>query len=110
MRSNNSGFTLVEIMIVVMITGLLATLSVPHYLKSRENTHRAVCQSNLRHIGSEAEIYRFENPDNESISLGDIAGQFKNGVIPSCPAGGNYRIDVDLDPFVFCDHGDGHEL
>ena len=101
---------MVEIMIVVMIIGLLATLSMPNFVKSRQNTRRTICQTNLKQIGSEAEVYLFENPDPDAFSLQDIAGKFKNGEIPSCPSGGNYTIDVDKNPFVFCDHGDGHEL
>lgn len=49
-RDPRSGFTLVEMMIVVSIVGLLATLALPSFLKPRATTRRNVCLNNLRQL------------------------------------------------------------
>lgn len=47
-RKTKRGFTLTEIMIVVAIVGLLATMAMPAYVRARENSQEAVCLNNLR--------------------------------------------------------------
>jgi prepilin-type N-terminal cleavage/methylation domain-containing protein len=110
MRARQTGFTLVEIMITLMIIALLASISYPSYVKARANAKRAVCQSNLKSISSEAEVYLFEFPATENLSPTDLKDRFKSQEVPVCPSGGNYSININIDPFAFCDHGDGHAL
>ena len=47
----NSGFTLVEILVVVAILAILAAILFPVFARVRENARRSSCQSNLRQIG-----------------------------------------------------------
>lgn len=50
MRDIRSGFTLVEIMIVVSIIALLAVIAVPSFLKARQNARQSACINNMRLI------------------------------------------------------------
>lgn len=109
MRKNKSAFTLVEIMIVVMIIGMLASLSYPSYQKSRQNAQRTVCVNNLRIIQHAADRYLFDHPDITTLAPADLDDFYKQSA-PSCPAGGTYSIVVSGDTNAFCDFGDGHEL
>ncbi|MFO7870741.1 MAG: prepilin-type N-terminal cleavage/methylation domain-containing protein [Kiritimatiellia bacterium] len=45
-----TGFTLVEIMIVVAIIGLLAAIAIPSFMKARETSRQNACINNLRQI------------------------------------------------------------
>ena len=110
MKKSTRGFTLVEIMIALMILTLLAAISYPTYEKSRSNAQRSVCQNNLKIIAGEADVYLFEVPGRTDVTLSDLAGRFKSGSIPVCPSGGTYSLNVNTDPIVTCDHGDGHTL
>ena len=47
---NKKGFTLVEIMIVVLIIGLLAAIAIPNFIKARKTTQMNACIDNLRAI------------------------------------------------------------
>ena len=60
-RQTVSGFTLVELLIVVSIIGLLMAILLPSLRKAREQARTAVCGSNLRQIALANELYANDN-------------------------------------------------
>ncbi len=67
-QSNNDGFTLVEVFIVIFIIMILAGILLPTLSKVRESGRRAQCASNLRQIGLGLIMYSNEN--NETFPAG----------------------------------------
>ena len=51
------GYTLVELMIVIVIIGMLASIILPHMVKGRYQAQFTSCQANLRNLASALEIY-----------------------------------------------------
>lgn len=68
------GFTLVEIMIVVVIIALLATLAIPALSKARTKAQGSAANSNLQQLGNAAQQYFNENPGITSAAYTDLVG------------------------------------
>jgi prepilin-type N-terminal cleavage/methylation domain-containing protein len=98
--SGKSGFSLLEIMIVVTIIGFLAGLGVPAFMKARASAQRTRCIDNLRQMAGAKEQWAVENfaPSGETVPDGVIDVFFKRG-FPTCPSGGAYQLDpIGQDP------------
>ena len=59
-NKTKKGFTLVEIMIVVVIIGLLAAMAIPAFNKVREQSREKAITNNLRQIPSAGQQYILE--------------------------------------------------
>src|SRR3954451_10909608 len=92
--SRKSGFTLVEIMIVVAIIGLLAAIAIPNFVKARTTAQQNACINNLRQIDGAKDQWAIENKKTTlaTVSNTDVDAYIKKA--PSCPAGGTYTYGV----------------
>lgn len=91
-----SGFTLVEIMIVVAIIGVLAAISIPNFAKARSNAQVKVCVGNLSQIEAAKQQWGLEagRGNGDLPATSDLIGA-TNYIkkTPVCPAGGTYSFN-----------------
>lgn len=94
LKNNEKGFSLVELMVVVVIIGVLVAIAIPVYNITTDRAETGACHANQRMIEGAASQYAM----NEGISIdevdniGDLDEYFKDGR-PTCPSGGTYEIE-----------------
>jgi len=101
-RKTSSGFTLVEIMIVVAILGVVLSIASPTWLRQRRRAQQRACQEKLAKITGAKEQWamEFNQHDTSTPDWDDLIGAalyIKRQ--PECPSNGNYSLNaMNLDP------------
>jgi len=93
--SRKSGFTIIEIMIVVAVIGLLAGISTPRFVKARDTSQLNAIISNLRIIEESKDAWALENRTaNGALPTGtDLRDFFKGNAMPTPVVGETYNIN-----------------
>jgi type IV pilus assembly protein PilA len=94
--SDQSGFTLVELLVVVLVLATLVGIAVPTFAKQRESAWDAAVSSELRTAMIALESYRSQNAGYSAVVLvpgeGDETGW---GYEPSSIVEVRYEVDTD---------------
>jgi prepilin-type N-terminal cleavage/methylation domain-containing protein len=82
MRDRDS-FTLIELLIVVVIIGILASIAIPKFSSTREKAYFAAMKSDLKNLASQQEIYYSDTYEytNVVVSLGHVSSSGVNSTI-----------------------------
>lgn len=98
---NQKGFTLIEIMVVVVILGILAGIVVPKLLDRPEEARRTKAQVQIKSLEEALALYKLDNgfyPSTEQ-GLQALVAKPEIGRIPSRYRDGGYMKKVPVDPW-----------
>ncbi len=120
------GFTLIELIIVILIIGILVGIAVPVFLAARGSADEKACLSNQRNFLSAADIFASETgdyPNTAPIAAGYVGSAGRstgiwptaywdgtwNGNVPDCPGTGTVTmsyVNTTTRPGITCSvHG-----
>lgn len=74
MRSRETGFTLVELMVVVLVIGILVAVAVPVFNAAKDKAAWATCQTNQRTIIGAIEAWNAANGTRLDVSTASWTG------------------------------------
>jgi len=92
-RSRVRGFTLVEIMIVVVIIGLLAAIAIPGFQKIRLASQDKAVLNNARQLASAAEQYYHES-GVDFVDVAELVGATRYVKVINAVAGETYPLTL----------------
>ncbi len=105
---SSSGFTLIEIMVVVFILGLLVTLVAPKIIGRTDEARRVKAMADIKGISEALHLYKLDNGSYPSTGEGIPDGYMDN--VPVDPWGNAYQYFSDGGDFVVKSYGaDGQE-
>jgi prepilin-type N-terminal cleavage/methylation domain-containing protein len=92
-----TGFTFIDMVIVIVVIGILASIAVTRYAPLQQSAKRATCLANQKALEEAQRLYF----SNESINNGkgafaqtieELVPIMQNDVLPSCPDGFAYEL------------------
>ncbi|RLI95907.1 MAG: redox-sensing transcriptional repressor Rex [Candidatus Aenigmatarchaeota archaeon] len=95
----NGGFTLVEILIVVVILGILAAIVIPQFTQASTEARESSLASNLQTIRSQIELYKIQHSDNWPDTT-DLASFTADMCTQGADGFGPYLQQIPVNPFA----------
>ncbi len=96
--THKGGFTLVEILIVVLLLGILAAIIIPQFTGASTVTRTSTLATDLRRVRSQIELYKYQHKDQFPAAPGEAAADFVRRMTTPTDADGN--VGNDFGPYM----------
>ena len=91
------GFTLVELLVVVLILAILMAVALPLYLNAIQNSQRQTARTNMQSIATAEAAYRVQDPGHSYLPItadADFANLKDMTSAPSGPGNRKYKVTI----------------
>lgn len=86
MMKNQKGFTLIEMMIVLLVISVLLIITVPNISSHSSNINEKGCEAYMKMVEAQVEAYKIDKNVTPTIELLKSGGYLKNEAA-ACPDG-----------------------
>jgi len=86
-----NGFTLIELMFVIMLIGVLLAIAIPAFTQARDKAQTNTCMKNLSQIQTAKEQHAIvaKKSEGDGVDFDDLVPRYMRHT-PECPADGDY--------------------
>ena len=92
------GFTIVELILIIVIVGVLASVLIPQSLDMSNMAKQAACVSNQKALETAQILYYTQTSLNGNAqyatALSQLSQYIKSETLPECPSGGTYQLGL----------------
>ena len=99
MRKMKKGFTLVEILIVVVILGILAAIVIPQFSDASTQSRISSSKSSLQTLRSQVSLYRIQHGDDAPTTAAQLTGKTDGDGVAGTQFG-PYVQSIPVNPFT----------
>ena len=87
MLRNSKGFTLIELMIVVVIIGILAAIAIPNFISMQDRAREGSVKSNMHTLQLAVEDFAVQNDGDYPLAAdaAEVEGNLPNDAYPNNP-------------------------
>ncbi|MCM3571859.1 prepilin-type N-terminal cleavage/methylation domain-containing protein [Mesobacillus subterraneus] len=85
---NQKGFTLIEMMIVLLVISVLLIITVPNIARHSSNINAKGCEGYMKMVEAQVQAYKIDNNNYKTPSFSELVlGGYLKSAEPECPDG-----------------------
>ncbi|WP_231581390.1 competence type IV pilus major pilin ComGC [Domibacillus enclensis] len=92
---NERGFTLIEMMIVLLVITVLLFIAIPNVAKQSKNINAKGCDAFVHMVQGQVQAYRIDTGSTPSTIQELVTGEYLRDDETACPGGGTISIDAE---------------